>query len=174
MWDIERLASNVKNTRLQDDRTEALEDARLAKFFTNPNLGQLDPIPATVVDSHGRLILWYLPEALSSNWMVSTPSGHYYIFLSFPQASLNSSLKYLRRLLDASVPLREPNNICWQKQYYRIPEDGGDFGAGTLNLSPAWFAQGHDVSVVVFFFQIARLTHYFDRGFLIISISLRI
>ena len=58
-WDIARFSDRVKNTRPRPDGEPALEDLNLAKYFTNPELGDLDE-PSTIVDKFGRIIVWYL------------------------------------------------------------------------------------------------------------------
>ena len=69
-WDVERLADRVKNTRPQEgDANASVEDKRLAKYFKNPQFGEFDE-PATVIDRHGRIILWYLPLIISVYRMV--------------------------------------------------------------------------------------------------------
>jgi hypothetical protein len=67
---VERLADRVKNTRPQEnDANASVEDKRLAKYFKNPQFGEFDE-PATVIDRHGRIILWYLPLIISVYRMV--------------------------------------------------------------------------------------------------------
>lgn len=60
-WDITRFADRVKNTRPCTDADNSAEDARLAKFFENPNFGDMDE-PCTILDRCGRIMLWYLPH----------------------------------------------------------------------------------------------------------------
>lgn len=76
-WDVTRLADRVKNTRPRADGKTPLEDAKLAKFFENPQLGDL-VIPATILDRHGCIILWYLPYIFSPRRVVRV-----FFFLSF-------------------------------------------------------------------------------------------
>lgn len=63
-WDVERLADRVKNTRPQSENGTSVEDDRLAKYFENPRFGEFNE-PATMLDRHGRIILWYLPLIFS-------------------------------------------------------------------------------------------------------------
>lgn len=69
-FDIDRLAEKIKNTRVTDGDGDSLEDDHLAKFFSPTVLGVLD-YPSTVVDKHGRIILWYLPDILAPCRVVS-------------------------------------------------------------------------------------------------------
>jgi hypothetical protein len=54
----------VKNARPSPDGDTAAEDARLAKYFENPQLGDFDE-PATILDRHGCIMVWYLPFIFS-------------------------------------------------------------------------------------------------------------
>jgi hypothetical protein len=60
-WDVTRFADRVKNTRPRTDWDHSAEDERLAKFFVNPNFGDMDE-PATILDRHGHIMVWYLPH----------------------------------------------------------------------------------------------------------------
>jgi hypothetical protein len=64
------MADRTKNVRPQPDADPAVEDARLAKFFKNPRFGYLHD-PGTVLDQHGRIMLWHLPSIYSPQRMVS-------------------------------------------------------------------------------------------------------
>jgi hypothetical protein len=46
------------------DGDTSTEDANLAKYFKNPQLGDLDE-PATILDRHGHIMVWYLPQIFS-------------------------------------------------------------------------------------------------------------
>lgn len=59
----------MKNTRLKEDGQDADEDVRLAKFYRNPELEYIDE-PATVVDTHGHIAVWYLPDILDPKHQV--------------------------------------------------------------------------------------------------------
>ena len=59
-WDVTRFADRVKNVRPRADGDNSTEDTRLAKFFTNPHFGDVDE-PSTILDWHGRIMVWYLP-----------------------------------------------------------------------------------------------------------------
>lgn len=69
-FDIDRLAEKVKNTRVIDGDPDDLSHDHLAKFFSLTALGAID-CPSTVVDEHGRVILWYLPDIIAPFRVVS-------------------------------------------------------------------------------------------------------
>lgn len=58
-FDIDRLADKVKSHRVDQDPL----NANLRKFFHPTSLGDIDDT-CTVVDIHGRVILWFLPDIL--------------------------------------------------------------------------------------------------------------
>jgi hypothetical protein len=64
-----RFADRVKNTRPRPNGEPAIDDLNLEKFFTNPELGDLNE-PATIVDIFGRIMVWYLPDILHPSLLV--------------------------------------------------------------------------------------------------------
>jgi hypothetical protein len=68
-WDVARFAERVKNSRARFDGDNSTEDARLAKFFVNPNFGDMDE-PCTILDRYGRIITWYLPHIFALRHVV--------------------------------------------------------------------------------------------------------
>lgn len=72
-FDIDRLGDKVKNTRVQDEDAAHLSEDRLSKFFSPTMFGVID-YPSTVVDVHGRVILWYLPDIVAPFRIVSGDS----------------------------------------------------------------------------------------------------
>lgn len=69
-FDIDRLAEKVKNTRAVDGDPDNMSHDHLAKFFLITALGPID-CPCTVVDEHGRVIVWYLPDIIAPFRVVS-------------------------------------------------------------------------------------------------------
>jgi hypothetical protein len=61
---VERLADRVKNPRPDTEKGTSIEDDRLAQYFENPQFGEFDE-PATIIDDHGHIMLWYLPLIFS-------------------------------------------------------------------------------------------------------------
>jgi hypothetical protein len=62
-WDVERLAEKVKgyNALSEDAVKVLLEDLR--KYFLLGTFGSQNE-PCTVVDCHGRIVIWHLPDIL--------------------------------------------------------------------------------------------------------------
>lgn len=74
-WDVTRLADRVKNTRPRGNGEPAVEDLQLERYFSNPELGDLDE-PATIVDQFGRIMVWYLPGIFYASLIVSLAVFH--------------------------------------------------------------------------------------------------
>jgi hypothetical protein len=62
-WDVTRFADSVKNTRVHEDK-EAEADLRLPLYFRQAEFGKLTT-PATILDMHGRVMVWALPSILN-------------------------------------------------------------------------------------------------------------
>ena len=60
----------MKNSRKVDGDV-SIEDASLAKYFNNPELGDLE-LPAVILDRFGCIMVWYLPSIFSANRVVCT------------------------------------------------------------------------------------------------------
>jgi hypothetical protein len=63
-WDVNRFAERVKNSRPGVNGDNLAEDTRLAKFFVNPEFGDMDE-PCTILDRYGHIMVWYLPHIFS-------------------------------------------------------------------------------------------------------------
>jgi hypothetical protein len=154
-WDVTRLADRVKNSRRVDEDVSA-EDMSLAKYFENPELGEFT-LPATVLDRHGRIMVWYLPYIFSphrvvcaSAVLIRSTKCH---SLTDVQTDLNDGTKVLRPQLDSMMQLCAKNiKSSWRDSTFYPPLDGGEFGAGVLNMSPGWFQRLQDVSLHYLFF----------------------
>ncbi|KZP29567.1 hypothetical protein FIBSPDRAFT_946826 [Athelia psychrophila] len=63
-FNIDRLTEKVRNTCAIDGDPDNMPHDHPAKFFLIKALGPID-CPSTVVDEHGRVILWYLPDIIA-------------------------------------------------------------------------------------------------------------
>jgi hypothetical protein len=68
-WDVSRFADKVKMTKPTNDGTEPKEDQTLDTYFKKAEFGEVSE-PATILDMHGRIMAWALPEVLHSNRLV--------------------------------------------------------------------------------------------------------
>ena len=151
-WDVTRLADRVKNMRPHGDGDTSIEDAILEKYFKNPQFGDID-MPATMLDRHGRIMVWYLPRIFSVHRMVCificwSDLIDESLNLIYIQIDLNGGTKILRPQLDLAMQsCSADKKPSWHNSAFRPPPDGGEFGAGVLNMSPGWFQQSQDVSL---------------------------
>jgi hypothetical protein len=64
------------------------------------------------------------------------------------QIDLDEGTKILRPQLDLAMRSCSAGmTSSWRNNAFHPPSDGGEFGAGVLNMSPGWFQQLQDVSL---------------------------
>ncbi|KII83092.1 hypothetical protein PLICRDRAFT_119857, partial [Plicaturopsis crispa FD-325 SS-3] len=84
--------------------------------------------PMTVVDMHGVILLWYLPGALCKN----------------RQETIIEHTARLEPLLRESVSKHVGGNWRTDPALYSAADKCVKVPRGCINVSPAWFQQGHD------------------------------
>jgi len=62
-FDVEHYSEHIRNSQVKHHDQVAKELERLSKFYT-PENGGAHKEPMVVVDCHGWILLWYLPEVL--------------------------------------------------------------------------------------------------------------
>ena len=67
-WDVERFADKIKNTHVSKD-VESLEDLKLCLYYEQVTFGKLTD-PGTILDKHGKIMVWVLPGVLHPKWLV--------------------------------------------------------------------------------------------------------
>ncbi|KIJ10451.1 hypothetical protein PAXINDRAFT_16536 [Paxillus involutus ATCC 200175] len=126
-WDVDRYSEKAKCSPVKVDN-EARQ-AKLGKFFELKDVGKMEE-PCTIVDRHGRILLWYLPK------------------LMYPSrvAMVNNSLLLLRPILDKSMPnMSNPEDRrSWRLQGFVDESDATYFGRGKITMSPGYFMQSHE------------------------------
>ncbi|KAI6014688.1 hypothetical protein EDC04DRAFT_2903993 [Pisolithus marmoratus] len=113
-WDIDRFSEPMKNVT---DKT---------KYFPYPQWGHISD-PATVLDVHGRVLVWYLPGIM-------------------PPARVEHLNKIHLPLKDSLVKFSKAGGQSKRRFGHKhAPEADGDamFGHGRLMNSPATFQQAH-------------------------------
>ncbi|KAG2131916.1 hypothetical protein BD769DRAFT_1666385 [Suillus cothurnatus] len=124
-WDVDRFADSAKASHPSNAMQQR---QKLAKYFVTPSFGRITE-PTTLVDKHGRILTWYLPEILMADRV----------------EHVNESIKLLRPVLDQSFPkATEQEKGPWRSQGFAIPSGGGEFGAGRVTLCPGGFMQQHE------------------------------
>jgi hypothetical protein len=98
--------------------------------------------PYIIVDMQGIILTWYLPEILSESRQASVPlmSGH----SRKPNPSQNAMLVAWENLGLLVEILKTSKSWCNDAKNLCLGRKGA---LGLVNLSPAWFQKGHDVSV---------------------------
>ena len=67
------------------------------------------------------------------------------------QIDLDEGTKILRPQLDLAMHSCSAGmTSSWRNNAFHPPSDGGEFGAGVLNMSPGWFQQSQDVSLFLY------------------------
>ena len=66
------------------------------------------------------------------------------------QMDLDEGTKILRPQLNLAMRSCSASiTSSWRNSAFCPPPDGGEFGAGVLNMSPGWFQQSQDVSLFI-------------------------
>lgn len=74
--DADRWAEKAaKGLIKEDDETSMTMDGTLPKYYRQARLGLFET-PMVVCDKHGRILLWYLPDILNEDHIVSPLSGN--------------------------------------------------------------------------------------------------
>jgi len=129
------------------DRIKLKKTDSVSHFACDPSCqDQLLTEPSIIVDCYGKILAWYLPLFLRRDSMDSLLSFYplplirlftigYYLASSTGHGSFKGSL--------TSEQTEWQNHL----QYYDAPRTCLPL-PGNINLSPAWFQQGHDVHSV--------------------------
>jgi len=73
-FDVERYSEHIRNSWVKHHDQVAKELEYLSKFYM-PENGEVHKEPMVVVDCHGQILLWYLPEVLSTARLVRVHSA---------------------------------------------------------------------------------------------------
>ncbi|KAG1742285.1 uncharacterized protein EDB91DRAFT_1081463 [Suillus paluster] len=101
-------------------------------------------IPATVLDVTGAIIVWYLPGALTGHHPgisdPSSPDG------SRPLDILQEEIWKASQLLTPTHEKSVKVGGSWRtnEEWFGQGSRNGDITAGCINISLAWFQQGHE------------------------------
>lgn len=79
-WDADRYADSL--TPKQTGQNPKLED-RLSRAYPADHPGMYLNEPCVVVDIHGVILYWYLPDSLSTTRQVGVSTSYIYKFSSF-------------------------------------------------------------------------------------------
>lgn len=104
-----------------------VREETLQKSFKPLKTNHLEITPCTITDRHGQLLLWYLPNILRPE----------------RRESMFADLK----MLEPALKMDRKTSKSWRtsSEYYHSVLDG--LKPGSLNISLAWFEQGHEVFI---------------------------
>ena len=111
----------------------------LPVFYQMDQLGKVNK-PATIVDRHGKLLVWHLSNIFCLGCMVCFPQAVRFldIFMVCLQAKFNCAVRGLRLVLEE----KSDKSPTWRAQNFMSPKEEPKFGVGTVSIAPATFMQG--------------------------------
>ncbi|KAG1738076.1 uncharacterized protein EDB91DRAFT_1249372 [Suillus paluster] len=121
--DIDVIRYNEALAKQESSMKDAREEELLARF-PPPEKMLLDR-PSVVINSGHRIILWYIPNALS------------------PWNDMYMATLAMGDLLKKSVINKESANWRTRQSNFRPPEDPA-LTPGCINITPCWFQQGYE------------------------------
>lgn len=126
-------------------RNEKKEKALMKKFPPEEEL--FLQMPAIVVDAGGRIIVWYLPGAMTEMIMVSLLHQPLMHTSETPKVDMLGATKVMTGLLEHSITTGKTAKWRTDESNFH-PSPDGLITPGCINISPAWFQQGREVSPV--------------------------
>jgi len=123
----------------------------MASFYTFPDLGDISE-PATIVDDSGIMIDWHLPGVVFPQRMVGKLALTTLLINNIMQQYVNTVTRNIsplaaEKLQEVIGDVAKGKNVCWRTEpRYFVTDSSPVFGRGTLDFSPGWFAQAHEVS----------------------------
>ncbi|KAH9984522.1 hypothetical protein BJV77DRAFT_1072007 [Russula vinacea] len=123
-WDAVRFADKAKNTKVTKSGREAEADRSLRRHFHAAHFKDLME-PTTILDRHGKVIVWALPGILHPNRL----------------EDYNKASKGLSKALNKSIKKKSKK---WRYANFKVPEDPVEFTPGIVDFSPGWFMQRQD------------------------------
>lgn len=141
-WDITRYADKLGQNFPKSGTNGLITKEKSLRKRYPPLKGVTFSAPCIIVDMQGIILTWYLPEILSESRQasVSPLSGH----SRKPNSSQNAMLA-ARENLGSLVEIPQTSK-SWRNDAKNF-RSGRKGAPGLVNLSPAWFQRGHDVSI---------------------------
>jgi hypothetical protein len=146
-WDATRYAEMLPKNPSKPGTKAAIEKEASLRLRYPPLNEVTASTPCIIVDMHGIVLTWYLPGILSDSRKVGLfslsdlLSDHNRV----PDYSQNAMLAAREKLRPSLKPSKAGR--CWRDDL-KLYRSGGEGPQGLVNLSPAWFPQGHDVSAL--------------------------
>jgi hypothetical protein len=89
---VERLTDYIKTTVQREEGKVSRSDLDLMKYFKMPNLGLIVD-PTTIVDCHGRVLVWYLPDIMIDRMVLKS----HFLSVLTNESSIHSRISLRRR-----------------------------------------------------------------------------
>jgi hypothetical protein len=144
-WDVTRYADKLPRMAANSGTKAALEkEVQMKRQYPPLDDSAAEPPvsrPCVIVDKHGIILAWYLPGILQDSRQVSlfTLSDRCIKFDLF-QNKMMAATEKLRPLL-----MKRQIGASWRTDPKKFcPGTKGP--KGSVDISPAWFQQGHEVS----------------------------
>ncbi|KAG2113784.1 uncharacterized protein F5147DRAFT_770427 [Suillus discolor] len=122
---IDMVRYNECLEKQESNQNEKREQTLLKKFPPDKQL--VLTTPCVIIDSGGRIIVWYLPGAMTG--MIMT--------------DMQCATKCIGNLLNNSITTRKPTEWRTHESNF-YPSLDGKITPGCINISPAWFQQGRE------------------------------
>jgi len=139
-WDVTRYAERLPR-KPSKSGTKASNEREASLKRRYPPLNEVTTsMPCIIVDMQGIIMAWYLPRILTNSRQVSlfTLSNH----SGKPDTSQSAMLVARGKLLPLLGMSQGGSSWHDDPKYFH----SGEGPQGSVNLSPTWFPQGHDVS----------------------------
>ncbi|KAG2087461.1 uncharacterized protein F5147DRAFT_658965 [Suillus discolor] len=127
---IDMVRYNESLEKYESGRSEKREQTLLDKF--PPAEQVVLRTPSVIIDSGGRIIVWYLPGAMTG--MIMT--------------DMQCATNFIGHLLNDSITTRKATEWRTHESNF-YPSLDGKITPGCINISPAWFQQGREVSAAL-------------------------
>ena len=152
-WDAERYASRLpKKASNKETKASQKRERSLRKRYPPLNGVEVSK-PCIIVDMHGVILAWYLPGILKNSRQVGmlNLSNHG----SKPDTFQSEIMAATEKLYPMLEKKRKKKSKCgtstntgasWRTDP-KLFHSGTQAPKGSINISPAWFQQAHEVSV---------------------------
>jgi hypothetical protein len=143
-WDVTRYRDRLPmQPKMSKSKTSLKREASLKKEFPPLN-GVKASTPCIIIDKQGVIVTWYLPGILADSRKAGlfTLSNHG----SKPDTYQGAIIAATEKL----KPSLEKGGTSWRadpETFYPGTSSGTEAPEGCVSISPAWFQQGHEVSV---------------------------
>lgn len=154
-WDIDRYSMRLPKVQTPPKIPTTLQGLKHKYPPITPTI--LLSRPSVILDMHGRIIAWYLPGLLSQEWQV------WCLILSWQSLEWPLNIFTVQNLLSRSASHLKPaftsyggkpsnaGDANWRQSQslFKAPSECPHIPPGAINISPAWYQQGHDMVIIL-------------------------